>query len=78
VTKHHLVIVDWEDSTSMAYWQSIAEHAKEKAAQIQTVGWLIYRDKNRLIVLQSKSDLGRANGSMIIPAGCVRKLRRLK
>ena len=53
------------------------DHAEYKAARCSSIGYLLHRDKERVVLAQSLDGLGKQNDSIVIPASCIKKLRRL-
>ena len=75
MSKLYPVEVEWEDSCSQGGWSK--DHAKYTPAECRSIGYLLHRDKEKVVLAQSEDGLGKQNDSIVIPASCVKKLRRL-
>ena len=74
-----LVQIDWIDSTSSGRWEPDEDGGKHRLPRIRTVGYLLHRDKERMVLTQSvDSELKSNCDRIVIPMGCIKKLRYLK
>ncbi|HMH83656.1 MAG TPA: hypothetical protein VK531_12355 [Gemmatimonadales bacterium] len=83
--KAKLVEVAWYDThTGSGSWDAIATHAHHELDNpflCHSVGWLIGRSYGRaghVVLLQSHTERGTGVDTVTIPAGCIKRVRRLK
>ena len=77
--KYPLVEVTWKDAAhySRGTWMSDPSTAKPIIAK--TVGYLLKRTKQEVVIAQTRSDdLDQWGGIWVIPAGWLIKVKRLK
>lgn len=78
------VLVEWFDAKVHDGWHEIDEHTAEGPMLVSSVGYLLFRDKAKVVVALSVDDQnthGRKTGaadSIAIPASCVKRVRTLK
>ena len=72
-----LVEVTWMDASSDDDWKD-SDDEPVALVTCRTVGWLIRRDDKRLVVVQTITDDDGRGNEWSIPAGCVKKVRRLE
>lgn len=73
-------MIEWRDSAhiSPGAWVD-GDHVDEiEPCQVLSVGWLVSRDRSRLVLAQSISESGDLCGVFVIPAAMVVRLRRLR
>lgn len=75
--KRRIVLVEWEDSTSVHRWQARSE-VDNKPAFCRTVGWLVAKDKKAMTVVGTYSAGSHFTGDLCIPMGAVRKVTEVK
>lgn len=76
--KPKLVVVTWVDSTTWDRWE-YGPVEKHDLHLIDSVGWILRSDKDA-IVLAPNLSRGEGQGRccvMTIPAGCVKRVRRI-
>ena len=74
-----IVEVEWVDSTSNDAWMSLGRHSKDTMIKCRSIGYLNRKDKKSVQILQSKGEGNNsAMGSLMIPKGCVIRIRKLK
>lgn len=79
--KWKLILVVWVDIVHGYYdgWCRVKKKsAKLKVSTIKTVGWLVKNKKKSLTVCQNLASDGDGFSLVVIPRGCVKKIRRLK
>ena len=75
--KKRVVEVVWVDACSDDGWTD-SEDIKAGSDYIAvSVGFLLLRDKRRVILTQSLGQNDKCGGYLQIPAGCVKRVRRL-
>ena len=77
-----LVMVDWVDSAQpYAGWRYLRDLPELEVVRCETVGWLVARDDQVLMLAQNLGDIGsesaQASGLMRIPAACVTRVTEL-
>ena len=80
--KHPMVLVSWSDAKDGSTgWHSVSEVQKEPLAVCHSMGWLVFHDKTRTVIMAdySKYDEEKDGGRHIaIPTGWVKKITYLK
>lgn len=74
------VFVEWRDSCSFGRqcWRSLEDTQEElKPSKIQSVGFLIADEKDRIVLTGHISDGDDESGGFVIPRGCITKLTKL-
>ena len=72
-----LIVVDWDDSSSRGRWSTLDEYRKHSPVLCRSVGYVTHRDKRGISLVQTMADNGDVVDAIAIPAGCIRKVRRL-
>lgn len=72
-----IVIVEWEDSFSVAGWHDREEMKEQNPSKCVSVGVLLNETSEKLVVCPNLSHFNVAD-IMSIPKKCVTKLRQLK
>jgi hypothetical protein len=72
------VEVDWVDSTSRGRWATKTSYLDCRLLRCRTAGYLLVKNREKIIVVQSLCDNGDMTDSMAIPRSCVTKIRRLR
>lgn len=68
-----IVRVTWGDAANGAGWRSLKDIAKERPLMIESVGFLVKRNKRRIVLAHSVGgDDGL--GSTVIPAAWVKRV----
>jgi len=80
---YKLVKVWWEDIVSESSWNDIIDIQKSETAVCCSVGWLVYQDQSKLILMADYSfepneDIKQGGSTTTIPMKNVLKLKRLK
>ena len=73
-----LVEVEWINSCAMGKWRDKKEYENQEPITCRTAGYLLSKDKKRVIILQSQSNEGGMSDSMTIPRVCVKRMKHLK
>lgn len=74
-----IVEVAWLDSRQPSPAWQLIDDISAKVCECTTVGYLVSRSKERVVVAQSLGDAGgQAAGVMVIPAACVTRLKFLR
>jgi len=72
------VVVDWIDSVGQGHW---GEYDEKTDMRCTSVGFLLKKDKTRIVLAMNKSHQGATPGYghyMTIPALAVKKIRKLR
>ena len=70
-----IVLVCWVDSTTVGGW---ADEADLELAKCRTVGFLAKKNKDRVVVVQSTSDIAHYDNRFAIPRSCIKSIKELK
>ena len=70
-----LVKVEWEDTVARNYWSDIGDLHVSK---VSSVGFLVGKDKRKIILSGMNSKDGQHNCTQVIPRGCITKITELK
>jgi len=73
-----LVMVEWVDSTFCQGWHDRDYTKEHEPSRITSAGILIYKDDNRMTIVQSVSDRHDAGDGITIPMCAVTRIRELK
>lgn len=76
--KLRAVRVEWVDSASTGRWRHRKEAERFDVVACTTVGFVVSRNSKRIVLAQSVSEDDDVCDTMTIPAGCVKRVRRLK
>ena len=80
--KHPMVLVTWYDAKDgQTGWHSVTDVQKEPLAVCHSIGWLVFHDKARTVIMAdySKYDEEQDGGRHIaIPTGWVKTITYLK
>lgn len=73
-----IVIVEWQDATMTHHWQDgeFPSAPGSDECLVRSVGFLVHKDRQVLVLLQTTSDNQHAN-TITIPRGCIRKIEQL-
>ena len=69
------VYVEWTDSATTRGWTS---EDRSGPVLIKSIGWLIYRCEQFIIITTSESSHGNLMDQLTIPAVCIKKQRTIK
>lgn len=74
-----LVSVEWTDACSHnnAGWNNLAEVVALDVERITSVGWLVHKCKDKLVLVASMAADGHVSGDVTIPAGWAVKITEL-
>ena len=77
----HIVEVFWVDSAGRSRWDTLEAYKKERPALCKTCGYLLESTKSHVSVALSQGDSTTLRSTVldaiVIPRGCVTKIRRL-
>lgn len=80
MTPMPIVEVTWLDSACRGRWDQADNYRDGEPHQIKSCGYLLHRDKRKVILLQSRTeepDDSFVSDSITIPTGCVQRIRRI-
>lgn len=66
-----IATVSWWDSSTIDEWMPRDEAIKELCSPVETIGYLLEENVERLILCHSKAEDGTVCGVIVIPRGCV-------
>ena len=73
-TKKPLVLVEWDDISSLPKWEEEAECVKDDTIQCRTVGWkLKSRNNKNIIIASTRNTYGQYADRNVIPKSVIRK-----
>ncbi len=78
--RYYAVQVTWHDAFTVDKWRPTEEHVDvgKSPCVCVSVGWLLYQDKDIVVIGQSLSAGGtRVGESLTVPRGMVKQLRYL-
>jgi len=80
---YKLVKVWWEDIVSDSSWNDIVDIKKSETAVCCSVGWLMYQDQFRIVLMadfsfESNEDIKQGGSSTVIPHKNILKIKTLK
>jgi hypothetical protein len=78
--KTPLVLVEWDDSSSLAgnIWHSKWAIRKSRPSKIKSAGFLVHRTKKRIIIAGHKADDAGVSGEICIPTSCITSIKPLR
>ena len=76
--KRSLVIVEWEDITTIRGWWDEEEAKEDTPLKCISVGWKLVSTKNHLSLIASRSENADCGDRITIPKGCIRSIRRIE
>ncbi len=78
--RRRAVYIEWADSTSFSAqrWREKDESEGLTPSTIKSVGWLLSSSKKQVLITSSISDEDHRSGCLVIPRGCIKRMRRLK
>jgi hypothetical protein len=71
------VEVEWTDTCNHSGWRSKKDVCAYRVVRCFTLGYLVCKDDKALVVAQSLNQLSEFTEVMVIPLGCVRKIKKL-
>ena len=69
-----MVLIEWVDSTAVGDWTGDDD---VELAKCRTMGFLLQKNKDRVVVAQSTSDIAHYDNRFGIPRGCIRSIKTL-
>ncbi|MCR4282794.1 MAG: hypothetical protein NUV72_07180 [Bauldia sp.] len=73
-----LVVVEWEDSCSPSgHWHDFSYAKFYETSLCVSVGWIMRRDSEVIVLIAGYSE-DQVHKPFAIPAGCVKRVRRVK
>tara|TARA_R100000664_G_C2736121_1_gene125550 strand:- start:767 stop:1057 length:291 start_codon:yes stop_codon:yes gene_type:complete len=73
-----MVLVSWYDAKDgETGWRSLEEIRKERLALCHSMGWLVFKDKDKMIIMADYSEFdGEKDGGrhIVIPSGWVKSI----
>lgn len=77
------VEVEWVDAATTGGWREKRFYAAREPKLVRTMGYVARRDRKAVVLVQSMGKNedryeGDMSDSMVVPAECVRRIRRLK
>lgn len=77
--KRQLVEVTWSDAAmSEGAWTSTTDAARCGPVKVRTVGYVLHRDRETIVIAGGLNDADQASGVAVIPRAMVRRIRRLR
>lgn len=71
------VEIEWVDAISYSnMW--VARDSKESLALCRSVGYLVKKNKEKVVIAQSSASDGDVMNKFVIPRGCIKKITELK
>lgn len=69
------VEVEWIDSATSGGWTDVDNYRDKQAWLCRSSGYLLVKDSEKVIVLQTTSVTGSATDAITIPRSCVKRMR---
>lgn len=77
--KRPLLIIKWEDITSLRSWVDEGGDYTKEGLMCHSVGWKLKSNKKNLVISSCRSgETKQCSDRQIIPQGCIRNIRRLE
>ena len=77
MNKRHLVVVEWDDISSLNDWYN-EKDINSQPIRCFTVGWVLKSDRKNLRITSTRSEHGKCSDVCTIPRGCIRSKRILE
>ena len=74
---YKIVYIEWLDACASAGWNSIADIKSAGLAKMKSIGFLVYRDSDLVVVSSSKGIADKFGDALTIPRSNVTKLKFL-
>ena len=71
-----IVEVEWKDANAGGGWRSREEYEKQRPSACRTAGYLLVRNRQHVIIIQSQDNKGVAD-SITIPRSEITSIKRL-
>jgi len=75
INNKRIVYVEWEDSFTSPGWRSREDYDD---INIATVGWLVAKSNEGIVITSSVSDSGNVMDQLHIPKSAIRKFKYVK
>ena len=72
-----LSLAVWVDAVSNQDWAEVAVHQGKRPVRCATVGFLLFQDKDCVVLASSLNELQHGADSITIPRACLVSLRRI-
>ena len=72
-----IVEVEWEDSCTEGGWQRKGIAKEHTVSKCKTAGYLLSKNKERVVISQSMSDTGNVAEQIAIPRKCINSIKEL-
>lgn len=73
-----MVLIEWVDSNILHGWITIEDAKRANIALSQSVGFLLWEDNEKVIIVFSKSDSDSVLEVKAIPRGCIKSIKELR
>lgn len=75
---HPIVLIEWMDiHNPPCSWEEKDYAIKHEPMMCKSVGFLLFRGEKKVITAQNMSEDGDFNTIEVIPAGCIKSIKRL-
>lgn len=71
----HLVEVHWQDASTRSCWGAFEEYLEHAPVNCVSVGYLLKRDKEHILLAQTQSDDHQCNSAIAIPSKWLKSIR---
>lgn len=77
--KYKKVEIVWEDCAGWSSWHNLEEAKKESVLLINSVGYLIHKDKKRLLIVNSldNQEHPKCDNQLTIPRRVIKSIKEL-
>jgi len=77
--RYPIVEVTWDDSASQGKWGTDESYRRNAdTIECKSMGYLLSRNKKKVVLIQSISEEHQCCDSISIPAKCVKRVRRFR
>jgi len=76
--QNKIIYVKWHDSTSWDYWRKYPLVGDTELCIVESIGYLVDDNPDRIIIACSISDAGHCDGIIAIPKTAILKKRYIK
>lgn len=73
ISSPQAALVTWIDTSLLSGWFDSGDEIEPTPLKMQTLGWLIHKDKKAIILAMTASEY-KFGELLIIPAGCVKSV----
>jgi len=76
----NLVKIKWLDAMSDDNtWQDLAELKNQQLRPVETVGWILIEDSDKVVTISSYDDESKTgSGGVVIPTNCITEIQYLE